>query len=109
MEEFIIVCIIQRRFSKISDVVRKLTKLPVLVITTHVHWDHIGGHSEFEHIAVYEAEREWIADRFPIPLPVVKRNLCHGTCEFPDDFEIDDYQVYQGEPEMMFHDGDQIE
>ena len=30
--------------SNISEIVDTLTGLPVMVITTHVHWGHIGGH-----------------------------------------------------------------
>ncbi len=58
--------------SNIKKVVDRLTALPVSVLTTHVHWDHIGGHKYFDAFAVHEAEREWITGRFPIPLEVVK-------------------------------------
>ena len=34
--------------SNIREVIDGLTKLPVTVITTHVHWDHIGGHKYFQ-------------------------------------------------------------
>ncbi|MGZ3763963.1 MAG: MBL fold metallo-hydrolase [Mucilaginibacter sp.] len=34
----------------ISLVVRELTKLPVVVLNSHTHPDHIGGNSEFSHI-----------------------------------------------------------
>ncbi|MCY9414827.1 MBL fold metallo-hydrolase, partial [Bacillus haynesii] len=34
-----------------------LTDLPVSVITTHVHWDHIGSHGEYQRIYVHEAEK----------------------------------------------------
>lgn len=47
--------------SNIKQVVDTLTKLPVQVITTHVHWDHIGGHKWFHNIAVYETEKEWLS------------------------------------------------
>lgn len=43
--------------SNIREVIDGLTKLPVTVITTHVHWDHIGGHKYFRSIAVHEAEK----------------------------------------------------
>ena len=43
--------------SNIKCVVNHLTTLPVTVFTTHVHWDHIGGHKHFGRIAVHEAEK----------------------------------------------------
>lgn len=61
--------------SNIKDVVDNLTKLPVTVISTHIHWDHIGGHRYFDRIAVHEAEKEWLSILFPIPLQIVKENL----------------------------------
>ena len=61
--------------SNIRKIVDSLTELPVMAITTHVHWDHIGGHKYFDNIAVYEAEKDWLSVRFPIPLQVVKNNL----------------------------------
>ena len=53
--------------SNIREVIDGLTKLPVTVITTHVHWDHIGGHKYFDNIAVHEEEKDWLSVRFPIP------------------------------------------
>ena len=40
--------------SNIKLVVDKITKLPLEILSTHVHWDHIFGHEFFENIAVYE-------------------------------------------------------
>ena len=61
--------------SNIRKIVDSLTELPVMAITTHVHWDHIGGHKYFDNIAVYEAEKDWLSVRFPIPLQVVKEQF----------------------------------
>ncbi len=85
--------------------VDNLTKLPITVITTHVHWDHIGGHKYFDSIAVHKAEQEWLSCHFPIPLQVVKHNLICKPCDFPIDFVIDDYQLYKGVPDLVFNDG----
>lgn len=92
----------------IGCVVRQLTELPVMVVTTHVHWDHIGGHEHFDNIAVFHEEKEWLSGKFPLPLAVVKRNLLREPCEFPKDFDIENYEIYQGEPQGVLHDGERI-
>ena len=71
--------------SNIRKIVDTLTQLPIMVITTHIHWDHIGGHKYFKFIAVHEAEREWLSAKFPIPLQVVKHSLMCKPCNFPLD------------------------
>lgn len=43
--------------ANIKEVVDKLTTLPIFVVTTHVHWDHIGGHQYFENIGVHILEK----------------------------------------------------
>ncbi len=91
--------------SNMKEVIDHLTELPVMVVTTHVHWDHIGGHKYFDDIAVHEAEQEWLSKSFPIPLQVVKSNLTREPCDFPREFIIDDYQLYRGAPNTVFHDG----
>lgn len=39
----------------IRPVVESLTALPVLVVNTHHHFDHVGGNHEFGEIAIHEA------------------------------------------------------
>lgn len=93
----------------IKTVVDSLTPLPVMAVTTHVHWDHIGGHKYFDNIAVHEAEKDWLSVRFPIPLEAVKRNLMCKACNFPKDFILDDYQIFTGIPQWILHDGDWLD
>lgn len=95
--------------SNIKNVVGGLTELPVTVVTTHAHWDHIGGHRYFDHIAVHEQERDWLAGDFPLPLEVVKKNLTSRPCRFPPEFSPDDYQLFHGKPQALLHDGDTLE
>ena len=89
----------------IKTVVDSLTSLPVAVVTTHVHWDHIGGHGLFDNTAVHEAEKAWLAGNFPIPLEAVKKNLTLKPCAFPQEFDIEKYHIYQGEPTQTLRDG----
>lgn len=95
--------------SNIKKFVDCLTTLPIMVVTTHIHWDHIGGHRYFHNICVHEFEKEWLSAKFPIPLAVVKQNLLHQPCVFPEDFSADNYQIYQGKPDRILHDGDEID
>lgn len=91
--------------ANIREVVDSLTALPVTVVTTHVHWDHIGGHRYFDNIAVHNAEKDWLSVRFPITVSVVKSNLMHEPCDFPSGFSIDDYEIFHGTPQSILHDG----
>lgn len=95
--------------SNIRHVVDRLTTLKVLVITTHVHWDHIGGHKFFNDIAVHKEEVEWISNKFPLPLSVVKFNLLKDKCNFPGNFHIEEYSIFQGNPTRILKDGDLID
>ena len=54
--------------SNIKEVVEELTALPVTVFTTHIHWDHIGGHRYFDCIGVHKEEKEWLSKKFPLSL-----------------------------------------
>lgn len=90
----------------IKNITDRLTSLPVTVITTHVHWDHIGGHKHFEDIAVYEAEKDWLSGKFPLSLQTVKSNLTYKKCDFPENFRIDNYEIFQGTPNKVFYDKD---
>ncbi len=93
----------------IKEVTDRLTSLPVQVATTHVHWDHIGGHRYYKNIAVHEAEQDWLTSRFPLPLSVVKGNLTRKPCDFPSDFDLDGYQIFQGTPQRILRDGERMD
>lgn len=93
----------------IKNVVDRLTTLPILVLTTHVHWDHIGGHKYFDNIAVFENEESWLSGNFPISLNIVKDNLMYRPCDFPEGFNINNYNIFQGVPSKILNDGDIID
>lgn len=95
--------------ANIKKVVGNLTDLPVAVLTTHAHWDHIGGHKYFKDFAIHENEVGWVSERFPLSLQSVKKNLILKPCEFPAGFCLDDYQIFKGIPTRILHDSDLID
>lgn len=95
--------------ANIKEIVKQLTDSPIQVITTHVHWDHIGGHCNFSRIGVHELEKSWLEDRFPLPLNNVKESLMKSPCNLPEDFNIDNYTIPEVKVTMPLKDGDNIE
>lgn len=45
----------------IHSIVERLTSLPVTVLNTHGHWDHVGGNSAFEQVGIHPLEEEQLA------------------------------------------------
>jgi len=43
-------------FDSISPVIKELTELPVTVINSHTHYDHIGGNYEFDNILAFDTD-----------------------------------------------------
>lgn len=48
----------------IRAVVDDLTDLPVTVLLSHTHWDHVGGNTGFDEILVHPAEAEQLSKGF---------------------------------------------
>lgn len=90
----------------LKQVVDSLTSLPVTAAVTHVHWDHIGGLHGFPSFAVPEEEKSWVMGDFPLSLETVKRNLTCRPCQFPRDFDLQNYGIFQGKPQWTFRDRD---
>jgi glyoxylase-like metal-dependent hydrolase (beta-lactamase superfamily II) len=54
----------------IRDVVRRLTRLPVIVVNSHTHFDHVGGNREFEDIRNLDAPYSHANARGEVAEPV---------------------------------------
>lgn len=82
----------------IRPVIEKYTdSKKLMVVATHVHWDHIGGHRCFEDIFVNKNETAWLADEFPLPLSFVKKYFAGGCFKNgkPAWFDLDGYTIHK--------------
>ena len=92
----------------IRSVVEQLYHGPVTVLTTHVHWYHIGSHGSFEQFGVHEAEVPWISEQFPVPRPAVLNDLIKEPTVLPDDFDPAGWNVFRGTPSFTYAGGETI-
>ena len=92
----------------IYEQVMKLTDKPIIAVATHVHWDHIGGHKFFSDFSVHENELEWIMGSFPLPLQLIKNAVLEAK-SLPANFDIDQYQIFSGQPNRILKDNDAID
>ena len=88
----------------IYEQIRKLTDKPVTAVATHIHWDHIGGHQYFPYFYAHGAELNWLNGQFPLPVQAV-RNMVADRCVLPEDFDIRNYEIFQGKPSCLLEDG----
>ncbi|MTI48084.1 MAG: MBL fold metallo-hydrolase [Firmicutes bacterium] len=95
----------------IGDVVKSLTNKPVRVITTHFHWDHVGGHKFFNNIYIHQNDSNWMENGLPIPVKDIKQKLMKGLLQdqIPNDFNISNYTIYKGKPTIKLKDDDYID
>lgn len=93
----------------IYEQVEKLTDKAITAVTTHVHYDHFGGHKYFPDFYVHEAETEWINGGFPLSIEEVRNFLCEEPCDFPKDFDVHNYDLFEGIPTRVLKDNDIID
>jgi len=97
--------------ANIKEEIKKLTDMPVKVITTHAHWDHIGCHKYFNDIYIHEDDSEWIINGLPLPSQAVIKNLTpeNFTGSIPPEFDIKSYRVFRSKDIKILKDGDIID
>lgn len=95
----------------IKTVVEQLTSLPVKVLTTHVHWDHIGGHGSFSEVYVHPLEQDWLVHAIPgLPLDTIRQNIGRDiTKPLPPGFNLADYELFKGIPTGLLNDNQNID
>lgn len=97
--------------ANIKEVTDQLTSLPIEVITSHVHTDHIGSHASFDNIFLHAEDRNWLENGIQGPnLEQIRFNLMRDiTKEVPEAFDINEFYPYQGEAKGLLIDGQWVE
>ena len=95
----------------IKRITDQLTSLPIIVLTTHVHWDHIGSHGEFENIYVHKEEEDWLINGIKkLPIEQIRKDVSRDiTIPTPETFNPETYKPFQGKPTGLLNDGDEID
>ena len=95
----------------IRRITDQLTNLPIDVVTTHVHSDHIGSHREYDRIFVHENEESWLtAGIVGLSLEQIRTNTARDiTIPVPKQFNPDTYMPFTGKPTGLLKDGDVID
>lgn len=86
----------------------QLTTLPIIVVTTHVHWDHIGSHKEFEKIYVHEGDVDWLVNGIQgLSIQQIRADVGRDLTKAPPKcFQPETYIPFKGEPTGVLMDGD---
>lgn len=95
----------------LRQVVDELTKLPVSVVNTHTHWDHIGNNSQFEETACFNN-----ADC----IRKLHEGASHARLQpsitgdsiwkpLPEGFDASTWKIPPVEPSSLLEDGDQVD
>lgn len=94
----------------IKRITDQLTDLPIIVLTTHVHWDHIGSHGEFELLYVHKYEEDWLVNGIPkLSIEQIRKDVSRDiTISPPATFNPATYKPIQGKPTGLLSDGDEI-
>lgn len=89
----------------------QLTTLPIDVLTTHVHSDHIGSHGEYPRIFVHEDEESWLTNGIVgLSIEQIRANTARDiSIPTPKSFNPDTYTPFTGKPTGLLKDGDVID
>ena len=95
---------------KLGEIVRRLTALPVVVLNSHTHFDHVGGNSEFTEIyGVDSAFTRDNAEGYPNAY-MLKNAGPSGACPpLPAGFDFARYSIKPFHIAHTVHDGEIID
>jgi glyoxylase-like metal-dependent hydrolase (beta-lactamase superfamily II) len=95
---------------KLGSIVRRLTSLPVVVLNSHSHFDHVGGNSEFSTIyAVDSAFTRKNAEGHPNSYMMKNAGPSEACPPLPAGFDFSKYSIKSFHITHTVHDGEIID
>ena len=95
--------------SDIKQVVTELTKLPIIVLNSHTHDDHVGGNWQFKTVYSMEtkfSEQNAKGSREDAQAEIAPGEICG---DLPKDFEAKSYATKPWHISQYIHDGDKLD
>jgi len=96
--------------SPIRPVVEQLTSLPIVVLNSHTHFDHVGGNAEFDRILAVDSPYTRANQRgFPhseLAGEVAPESFCDGP---PEGLDSGTFHTRPWTPSGLIHDGDTLD
>ena len=95
----------------LRTLVEAITPLPVTVINTHTHTDHVGGNRQFDNIAMFDHERTRQMAENGVPHNIMRKLIAvavvHGP--LPTSFDITTFWLPPFSVSQWLYDGDKID
>jgi len=95
----------------LKSVVNDLTDLPVMVVNTHTHFDHVGCNYQFNEIAIFDNQEGIERMKNGFSVERLKKSISGESVwkPLPANFDEDNYHIPLVEPTMLLHEGDIID
>lgn len=86
-----------------------LTDLPVTVLSSHYHWDHVGGSAAFDDSAIHHLEAALLAQEQDLADYRAAMSVPDARARLPAGFDPAGWRILPPPPDRLLRHGDQID